>query len=93
MLTITRIKIIVDISISAKIKSFPGNNSDILSGELVSQPKTKLEPAIDASRILLIISANLSPLFNPSIHILLLNINPNINFKTKLQLILLISFP
>ena len=50
----------------ANIKSLPGNNFEIVSGELVSQPKVKLEPEIEASNTLFITvdknSKNLTPI-------------------------------
>ena len=65
MLTITKIKIIVDIKINAKMKSLCGNNSLIFSGEFVNQPKTKLEPSIEASKILFITFAKNSKILTP----------------------------
>ena len=61
----TRIKIIVDIRTIANIKPFEPNISVIFSGELVSHPKTKFAPSIDAARILFMTFAKNEKIFSP----------------------------
>ncbi len=65
MFTITKINIMVDIKTNAKIKSFPGKSSLIVAGELVSQPKTKFVPSVEALRISLIILERNAKSFTP----------------------------
>ena len=85
----------VDIKIIAKIKSLPGNNFEIVSGEFVSQPKVKLEPEMDASRTLFITEAKKSNILTPRGTLIIKTASKNCNKRptpTVLRLIRFLSF-